>query len=275
MEQNHPPPHGKPSSRGFTLIEILVAVSILAFMTGILASITGQASNLWMRNESQSQIRERARTALDLISHDLKQAVVPLSASNDTNFQFGPKFCLNPGGGENGATYNFPNSLFWYAPVASETSMGDLALVGYYLRPSPSGGTYDLCRLLINPSDASYTLDTPLDTLLTSTFLDSNAPAGAPVGEGTGNTDVDYKGLVFKNVLGLWITVYPSNHDDPYKLPDRVDITMVFVDDQAALKADSIAGATGADPRQYIESLPAPLKAVANMATTSINFMNR
>jgi len=270
MEQNPPPPGRKPSAHGFTLIEVLVAVSILAFMTGILASIAGQASNLWIRNESQSQIRERARTTLDLISHDLKQAVVPLSASTTGNYQFGPKFCLNPGGGEGDATYNYPNSLFWYAPVATDTTMGDLAMVGYYLRPN--GGTYDLCRLLINPSDTSYTLDSSLDSLLTSAFLDSNAPAGSTT-DGDGNTD--YKGLVFKNVLGFWITVYPGNHTDPYKLPERVDIAMVFVDDQTAIKAGTISPGTGTDPQQYIDSLPPALKAVANIATTSVNFMNR
>lgn len=284
VEKHDPLPLRKSPSYGFTLIEILVAVTILAFMTGILASISGHATALWMRNESQSQVRERARTALDYIANDLRQVVMPLSLDTaNPALQRGPQLLISPAAldsGANGQGYNHPNSIFWFAPVATSHVRGDLAIVGYFIRMDVDG-KYRLCRYFVNPDSPNYKA-TPSDgpnDWLADTLLDAVAP---------GDASHDYRGLVFENVLGLWVTAYDAKNDVittaidtriSGKLPARIEISLVFLDDRTAEKTGagiavpSSKSYTSAE--SYISNLPPALKAVAGIATTSVNFKDR
>lgn len=254
--------------RGFTLVEILVAVSILAFMAGLLASLSGQAANLWTRNESQSQIRERVRTVLEFMANDLRQAVLPI----DPTLQNGPQLIVNPD-----ISYNSPNSIFWFAPIATDTSHGDLAAVGYFIRPH--GSTYSLCRFFVNPGSSQYKLNEAPADWIDDGVIDAVAPA---------DEANDYAGLLFENVPGLWIRAFDENGDAyttfpdtrvDHKLPARLEITVAFFDDSSAAKieggltVDAAAGYSSAEA--FIDALPPTLKASVGTASISVNFQNR
>ncbi len=244
-------------------------MSVLAFMVVLLTSLSSQAANLWMRNETQSQVRERIRTVLEFIAEDLRQAVLPI----DPTDQKGPQLVVNPGD----VTQHEPNSIFWFAPIATDTSHGDLAAVGYFIRKQ--GQTYSLCRFLANPGTANYKLTATPARWIDDSVLNAAAPA---------DEASDYAGLLFENVPGLWVTAYDENGTAyttlpdtrvDHKLPARIEITVVFFDEKAA---SMIQGGLAVDPasnyqtmEDYLDALPAAIRANVGTASISVNFENR
>jgi prepilin-type N-terminal cleavage/methylation domain-containing protein len=129
--------------RGFTLVEILVAITILVLISFFLAAMSDQSARVWNQGQRQIQSRQRARAALDFIGRELEQAVLAINPSN------GPlEFVINPTSVS--ATFSCPNAIFWQAPIATDISLGDLAEVGYFVRwnthESPSGESMSLFR---------------------------------------------------------------------------------------------------------------------------------
>jgi hypothetical protein len=126
--------------------------------------------------------------------------------------------------------YRNADAVFWTAPLATETSFGEIAEIGYFVRwiepdkdslrkgitaPRPA-----LCRFFVNPSTedtkAAPTSTQPLErkpmlknpdfmiyatnpaAWLSPTLIDRLAPAKAPT----------YAGLFGENVVGLWVKAY-------------------------------------------------------------------
>ena len=76
----------KPSrntNAGFTLVELMASITILAVMTFLLFSAFDQTSKAWLQGESRVETFTNARAALDYMSRELAQAMV-----NSNNFQF-------------------------------------------------------------------------------------------------------------------------------------------------------------------------------------------
>ena len=76
---------------GFTLLELLAAIAILAVMTTLLFAAFGQASRSWQLTENRVQSFSQARAALDYMAKELSQAVVTpnitfLGDANDVAF---------------------------------------------------------------------------------------------------------------------------------------------------------------------------------------------
>src|ERR1700729_994371 len=63
------------SRRGFTLIEMLVSVSIISFMLVMMAQMTGLAEQAWRLEQNRIDNFTKARAMLDLITDDLQRAV--------------------------------------------------------------------------------------------------------------------------------------------------------------------------------------------------------
>lgn len=62
------------SAAAFTLIEILVAVTVFLLLLGILFSVISQAGSAWQRTRSDADAYQSARFAFNLISRTLSQA---------------------------------------------------------------------------------------------------------------------------------------------------------------------------------------------------------
>ena len=121
-----------------------------------------------------------------------------------------------------GPAYLNSDAIFWQAPLATETTFGDIAEVGYFVKWIPNGSNLNptLCRFFVNPSTGSagifsqnpnfliYT--NPASALgtdsssgwLTSALLAKVAPADKANG---------YVGLFAENVLGMWVQSYGIN----------------------------------------------------------------
>lgn len=62
------------SPSGFTLVELLVSMSVLAILMVLVTQVVGQVQKTWLASNTRvSQFRE-ARTAFDLVTHNLAQA---------------------------------------------------------------------------------------------------------------------------------------------------------------------------------------------------------
>jgi hypothetical protein len=138
--------HRTPSA--FTLVELTVAMALLAFLMIILANMTDSASRAWCQGQSRAVTFQTARASLDLLARELAPAVV------DTRMQFvvAPASILAPSliSPENIAADS--PVLLWMAPRGNE---GGLCCVGYYLYRDDTNKFYRLKRLYIPATDAN------------------------------------------------------------------------------------------------------------------------
>ncbi len=150
--------------RGFTLIELLVAMTIFSLIVITMVTLVSQTSNIWRSGEGQNQRRSSGRAMLQYIAREMQQAALPVSLPVNSgtlapaNLQFLASV-ENP----TNATYIpaealMPHAVFWQAPIAKDTSAGDLASVGYFVKwiTNNNRPRAQLCRYFVDPSSPNY-----------------------------------------------------------------------------------------------------------------------
>lgn len=193
--------HNKDRARGFTLVELLMAIAVFVVVGTILVSIASSSSNVWQQGIAHNDRRTVARTVFERMSQDLRDVTQP----NDFSM---PKLqmVINPTDGNPrlGAGFLLPQAIFWQAPVTTSGTNGDLAAVGYFIQWVGSGNNArpKLCRLYIDPSSPAYTVYSSGTLTWSSTITDTliSGANGAPATQATG-----YQGQLAENVLGLWV----------------------------------------------------------------------
>ena len=175
---------------GFTLLELLVATAVLALIVLVLSAMLSTTGSSWQAAVGRSESGLSARAIADYIQTDLRPALLPVNPSDTANLQF----ILNPPAApKNG------DALFWQSPVANDTTYGDIAEVGYFVKwIADSNNTRKpvLCRFFVEPTDAAaYEIYKNPGAWLTAPLIDSVAP-GTPAS--------NYKGLFAENVVGIW-----------------------------------------------------------------------
>jgi|GEM_PF-1451604 len=73
-------------SEGFTLLELLTALTITIMLVGMLFAAFNQASRAWTSAESQTETFQTGRAILDLMARDLAQACPNASANFTAGF---------------------------------------------------------------------------------------------------------------------------------------------------------------------------------------------
>ena len=201
-----------PDQRGFTLVELLVAVSVFTLLVLMLSTVFDQVSRTWMRGEGQIEQRRNVRALADFIAVELQAAMLPIEGASKVG-QSNLQFVINPPAKQVPDEYRHADAFFWQAPLATETSFGEIAEIGYFVKwvaatpdasPRPT-----LCRFFVNPSrenpeepgviagnPAFRIYDADPGAWLSKRLLDSVAPARKADG---------YTGLFGDNVLGLWV----------------------------------------------------------------------
>ena len=122
--------------RGFTLIEMLVSISIVSFMLIMLAQITSLTEKAWRMEQNRIDNFTKARSMLDLITDDLQRAVfrgdLPAFGTG------GP--AASPAVSATGLYYftgtSFTNAFYTRiagVPTVAATPVRDLSLVSYVL----------------------------------------------------------------------------------------------------------------------------------------------
>jgi len=183
----------------FSLVEMLVAIAVLSIIMVLLAGMTGSLMTLWRGGQAHNERRTDTQAIFDRMSRDLQQMSVPAArygnpALYNTN---GLEMGINPSGVS--TNFEFPQALFWQAPVANNGSTnGNLAIVGYCVQWV--NGSPFLTRVLINPqtipSSANYyTIYSSPSSWISDNVITNTAPA---------TTNSGYQGLMSPNVLGVW-----------------------------------------------------------------------
>lgn len=73
----------------FTLVELMVAMTVLVILSLVLFNILGRAREAWSAMETNTRIYENARIALDLIARDLQSAVASSETGREIPFYVG------------------------------------------------------------------------------------------------------------------------------------------------------------------------------------------
>jgi prepilin-type N-terminal cleavage/methylation domain-containing protein len=217
---------GDRSPRGFTLIEMLVSMVVLALLIVAMMSLVETAIALWRENEGRTDACREARAALMVMARDLRNAV----AGNNVEFM---QFNLQSGA----AGTNYGSNVFFLASLPPSAqiadSKSDVCEVGFFLaldRTSASTNrTLNLYRYF-RSSDETF-------SNMTSSSLFTNIATGA-----TGEE------LLARNVVVLKITPVRANGGDwvafvptaEAPLPEVVEITLVTIGQEAAKRLEDL-----------------------------------
>jgi hypothetical protein len=305
--------HNGRGSSAFTILELLTAMAIFAFMVVALVGITGQAGNIWKDGEGQNQRRANGRALLQNIGREMQQATLPVpsrlgSSASQANLQFIANVSDNANNNTEIPTDVLnPHGVFWQAPIARDTSAGDLALVGYFVKWDTSGDTpkAQLCRYFVNPSNS-------VDYLI---YKDSG---GIPVnwlsniGTVAPSTTTDLSGWFADHVIAFWVRCldeygqpitqtadgtllqngYGFDSRQGYRdsqgrvhlapaLPAAVDLAMVTLDQQTAARLKNALPASVGSPAnfqqdisRFVSGLPDEIRKGAQVFSTRVNLQN-
>jgi len=207
-------------SPAFSLLELLVAVSVLSILLIILLNIVQGATNLWRTSENKVEAYREARAALQVISSDLKNILPSTNADFfRTNFT------------------NTPNLGFLATlPISSQNpaSLSDICTVGYFLaydNKSPVAGatgrqSYNLYRYFL---ESNKTFTNLIDNA--ATVLDFVSDPDFP------------PEILARNVVSFNATYYSKNGTefDPWSpsttsMPNLVEITITAVNNERTMR---------------------------------------
>jgi uncharacterized protein (TIGR02599 family) len=194
-------------ANAFTLVELLVSIAILSILVLLLCGILNQISTSWTQIRAQIDRRQNGETILGLIYSDLRVALLPENRMDTNSLQF----MVDPVGLLTTPGYLYPHAVFWQGPIATNTTNGNIAEVGYFIRwdttTTPSNPRATLCRFFVNPSDANYLIySNPANWLTPATSSGSILDAVAPA-----NLANNYQGWFADNVIVLWVRCLDAN----------------------------------------------------------------
>jgi type II secretory pathway pseudopilin PulG len=261
----------------FTLLEMLVATTVLVLMLTILLSIVTNVSQHWQRAEGMKTRQQAARQILETISRDLESAVFPIPATNDLSFQF----LVNPADQPTLVPYENPQAAFWQAAAGSGTSQGDIVEVGYFICWAASGVHSEIRRLRV-PSNQADIFSSP-KPWLSAEKLEADAPGTDDI--------VSQKGLLAENVIGLWIQPYNRQGiaiSPPYDsrvdrtVPSRriasVEVALALIDPRTLKRVTDKNEITQhyltdppPDADTFVTLLPAKIRAGVQVFKTRVN----
>ncbi len=156
-------------SSAFSILELLVAVSVLSILLVVLLNIVQGATSLWRGSENKVEAYREARAALQVMASDLKN-ILPT-----TNTDF---FRTN--------LTNTPNIGFLAAlPISSQdttSSKSDVCTVGYFLAYDDKSlftgnngrQSYNLYRYFVESNQTFTNLTANANTALTASFNTNN-----------------------------------------------------------------------------------------------------
>jgi prepilin-type N-terminal cleavage/methylation domain-containing protein len=182
--------------RGMTMVELMVAMTILSFAMVFVLSIFMTQHKSYVVQEDVADTQSDARSSLDLLTRDLRSAgfgiqagQTGITATNDTNpdsitFQAaqGPStFLINPPVGATITVANTPGNTFTpgsgvtLLAINSKTPMGDYTINS--MTPNAIAGTdITLDAAPVGLSYGDVVLSRPVDSITYSTQADPSVP---------------------------------------------------------------------------------------------------
>lgn len=226
----------------FTLLELLVAMTVLSLLVLMLMGIVDSATKLWRENENRVESYREARAAMNLIASDLRS----LHASTNSNY-----FRLEADSGTNDGSLAFLASL----PNAAQdsTNRSDLCSVGYFLAEGPvsdfaqQGATpetsYNLYRYFIESNETFDRLESsPADP---GFWPDEFAVDSDPRPEILARNIRAFRIKAFRIEGNTWVV---WTHSDEHPIPDLLELEMEAVNSQIRARLSGDLKADVLDP---------------------------
>lgn len=163
-------PSSRPPRRGFTLVELLVAMGITTIIASILISITAIAIDAWNRSRSEVRAARQAKHMVDSFARDFESLVTRKGNSFEWLYASTPG--VLPGSSATQSA-NASRLIFFTAATdryegkinTPDDRGGDVSCVAYNLDyKNPIDGsndnfsTFTLYRLLVNPDETFQNL---------------------------------------------------------------------------------------------------------------------
>lgn len=157
-------------TRGFTLMELMVAMAITTIIVTVLVSITSVAMDTWNRSRAELRAARQAKSLIDTMARDF-ESLVTRSGNNN---QWLSATSSDPIGGQ--LKSSNASELIFFSAVTDryngqvgntiEDKGGDVSCVAYRLQyrdpiddsSSAEYKTFILNRLLVNPDETFQTL---------------------------------------------------------------------------------------------------------------------
>jgi GxxExxY protein len=212
-------------SSAFSILELLVAVSVLSILLVVLLNIVQGATSLWRGSENKVEAYREARAALQVMSSDLKNI---LPTTNTDFFR------------TNLTSYPSPTNLTFLAALPSSSqdttsSKSDICAVGYFVaydNKSPVAGnngrqSYNLYRYFVESNETFAKLTANPTTALTASL------------------DTSHFEILARNVVGFNATYSVTNGSggfDPwtqnatYPMPQVVEIKVTAVNNERTMR---------------------------------------
>ena len=237
--------------RGFTLMELMVAMAITTIIVTVLVSITSIALDTWNRSRAELRASRQAKTMIDTMARDFESLVIRRGNTSEWLSALAPD---NPIGGNLQST-NASDLIFFTAatdrydgkigdPIADRG--GDVSCVAYsleYRDPLVTSGigtyrTFVLNRLLINPDETFTRLLGLTDSTNVAKSLDSVFTAAF------GPRLSDPKNFVCENVFQFSVTFHVQITDTTQTPPTLVNypITIAQQNSGQTTKSFTIQG---------------------------------
>lgn len=224
---------------GFTLLEVLVAMTIMAILGAALFTMFNQSSRTWQRAEARTSQFSAAREMLGMMAMELRQAVVNPHAGGNFGAHF---YGLAPGDNAFNRTNDDTSSgqIYFVAPTETRTEHAeqDVCVIGYWVEDDPSSNPPGkrLMRYCLSDKDKDGNPNPGWDTFAPNANVESQ-DLGLNVSSLTfkfwGPGDSDWKGAnrdTWSSETG------PPGQKDA--LPRAVQITLVVTDPRKALGAE-------------------------------------
>lgn len=183
----------RAKASAFTLVELLVATAVLGVLIVMLAQVMNMVSDAWSGGAGRAERQQNGRALVDFIGRELRAAALPIDAKSNGVVP-DLQFVVNPSAVPE--KYRQPHALFWQAPIATDTSKGSMAEIGYFVRwdETRTPPRAMLCRMFVNPGEPQHKVYDSLQWL-GEDVLQELAPANQITG---------YRGLFAENVIGFW-----------------------------------------------------------------------
>ena len=150
--------------KGFTLVELLVAMGVTTLILTLLVSITGVALDGWRISRNKVRSAQQAEAAIEQLSRDFESLVIRKGNSFEWLYAGGVEDANTRQGGQGAQLAFFTAATDRYNGDLSG-GLGDVCGVGYrlvYKNPVSNAddefSVYGLYRELVNPDEAFDTL---------------------------------------------------------------------------------------------------------------------
>ena len=182
---------GTPGSRppAFTLVELLVSITILTVLVGVLFQVFSASATGWQRAESRADAFREARAALGLITRDLSQTIAPTlftptTPANSPLQPLYPTLVLDryPGNDTDIATKdNDPFEQVHCLTLVPNATPSALSAVSYFCRWDDTKKTYTLARRVVNSTNTFNRFKTATNAHTTTTGTPPTSTFSSPL----------------------------------------------------------------------------------------------